>query len=85
MKLAIGQMVLGVVIVVSSRFIMAWGHPTSFPVPVSDNSGLSAFVEIYPGPPYTYAVFLTYLTLVLGLAVLGCGTAQFLRARRQKR
>jgi len=39
-------------------------------------------VNINPGPPMAYAMRLTNLSFLLGLAVLGVGIAQFVRARK---
>ena len=72
MKLAIAQMVLGVFIVGNYA---AWvcHYPWSLPLayrlfPYAIDSSIS---------PFSLS-----LSLVLGLAVLGCGIAQFIKARR---
>ncbi len=71
MKLAIAQMVLGILIVVD--FL-------SF--------GLLSGIEAGGFPPGWWRVFYFHNFLgffVLGLAVLGCGIAQFLKARGIRR
>ena len=67
MKLAIAQMVLGVLILLNILlgylpFLMAWGLTVSLEWARVDN-------------------YLVLILPFLGLAVLGCGIAQFLKAR----
>jgi hypothetical protein len=81
-KLAITQAVAGVLIAAIAIFITRWGYPTVFIVPMPAGSSLIGAVNINPGPPMVFALFLTGLTVVLGLAVLGVGIAQFVNARR---
>ena len=81
-KLAVVQMVSGALIAATSILIMGWGYPTEFIIPVPEGIDISRGVAINLGPPMTYAVLLTYLTLVLGLVVLVLGIAQFMKARR---
>ena len=66
MKLAIAQMVFGILIVANYFFILS----------ALDVSVLIIYRKwgVWPFP----------LQLVLGLAVLGCGIAQFLKAREVK-
>jgi len=77
MKLAIAQMVLGVLILADyfyglyvGRFAGSWTRTIC-----SDGECLRIFT-------LTYTSGFTFC-LLLGLAVLGCGVAQFLKARRR--
>ncbi len=63
-------------------FITRWGYPLEFIVPMPAGSNLSGFVNTNPGPPMVFAMFLTMLTTLLGLAMLGTGIAQLVKARR---
>jgi hypothetical protein len=81
MKLAITQMVLGVLVVVFSFIVTKDGFPTTFTLPADEN-GTQLIVEVYTR--ITGAQISAFLTQVLGLAVLGCGIARFLKARRLK-
>lgn len=82
-KLAITQIIAGVLIVAVSVFITRWGYPTVFVVPMPEGSNLTGSVNINPGPLNVYAVFLAMLSTLLGLAVLGVGVAQFVKAKKQ--
>ena len=81
-KLAIRQIVAGALITAASIFINIWGCPTVFIVPMPAGNNLSRFVSIYPGLPMTGAMYLTILTILLGMAVLGVGIAQLVKARK---
>ena len=81
MKLAFTQMVLGSLVAVFSFISTRWGFPTMFTLP-ADESGTMTTVFVYPAE--SIAHISAFLALVLGLAVLGCGIAQFLKARDSK-
>jgi hypothetical protein len=80
--LAITQLVAGVLVAAASIFVSRWGYPSVFTVPMPEGSNLLQFVEINPGPPMVYASFLTALTFLLGLAVLGGSIAQLIKSRK---
>jgi hypothetical protein len=82
MKLAIVQIALGVLVTAFSFIITSSGFPTMFTLPVEE-SGTQVIVEVYPR--LTFAHISAFLTLALGLAVLGCGIAQLPKARGSKR
>jgi hypothetical protein len=84
MKLAITQMVLGGLIAVVSFIATRWGYTTSFTFP-PDESGLIKTVEVMPGIAQVSAQASAFLAILLGLAVLGCGVAQFLAAKKALR
>jgi hypothetical protein len=81
-KLAITQIIAGVLITAVPIFITRWGYPLVFIVPMPAGSNLLKSVNISPGPPMVFAMFLTMLATLLGLAVLGVGIAKFIKARR---
>jgi len=81
MKLAITQMALGVLVTVSAFIVITKGFPTQFTLP-ADGNGTMTVVEVYPH--LTIANVSVWLALAFGLAVLGCGIAQFLKARGLK-
>jgi hypothetical protein len=83
MKLAFTQMALGALVAVFSFISTRWGFPTEFTFP-PDESGIGRTVFVNPGPMQVTAQWSAFLALVLGLAVLGCGIAQFLKARGSK-
>jgi hypothetical protein len=82
MRLAISQIVLGALVAVFSLIVTVQAFPTQFTMPV-DESGIEQALFVYP--PLTLAHVSAYLAFFLGLAVLGCGIAQLLKARRPKR
>jgi hypothetical protein len=81
-KPALTQVVAGVLIAAVSVFITRWGYPATFIIPMPEGSNLVGHVNINPGPPMIFASFLTMLLTLLGLAVLGTGIAQYIKARR---
>jgi hypothetical protein len=82
MRLAIVQMVLGALVTVFA-FISTLGHPiTEFTLP-ADESGTVTTILINPVPDYYQLGAL--VAMLLGLAVVGCGIAQLLKARGSKR
>lgn len=68
MKLAIAQMVLGVVIVL---ILLPYLLPLSYMMSQEGVSAIWRFAVPYPG----------FIIPLLGLAVLGCGLAQLLKGR----
>jgi hypothetical protein len=84
MKLAITQMILGVLIVFFSCFIITEGYLTEFTVPYPEPvpEGVEPFirVNVLPGPFTGLAIS---APILLGLTVVGCGIAQLVKARRK--
>jgi hypothetical protein len=72
-KLAITQIVAGALTVALSAFILIWGYSFDF------------IIAVEGGPVLDLgrARGLTFLTSLLGLAVLGVGIAQFINARKK--
>ena len=81
-KLAIAQIVLGILIVLSSVFVCEQGFPLSYSKELP--GGIVQHVFINPAPRIITACRIATGTGVMGLAVFGCGIAQFLKARRLK-
>ena len=81
MKLAIAQIVLGLLITIFSFISTRWGFPTEFALP-PDESGLIHSVLVNPGPVQVLAQISALVALVLGLVVLGVGIAQLVKARK---
>jgi len=81
MKLAITQMTLGLLIIGSLFAFAVWIEPGFYHVEILNEAGIvtgGAFFN--PGrniPMRTWQA----IYLVLGLSVLGCGIAQYLKAR----
>jgi hypothetical protein len=84
MKLAITQMALGSIIVISSIFTSVWYIGYVFPsrVVIEESSELTKHVFINYGQNLYLVEGWAAVLLLLGLAVLGCGVAQFLVSRR---
>jgi hypothetical protein len=82
MRLAISQIVLGVLVVVFSLIVTVQAFPTQFSLP-AEESGVQVIMEVYPTT--SFAQVSAFLAFFLGLAVVGCGIAQLLKARRPKR
>jgi hypothetical protein len=82
MRLAISQIVLGALVAVFSFIVTIQAFPTQFTLPVAE-SGIERILFSYP--PLTLAHVSAFLAMFLGLAVVGCGIAQLLKARRPKR
>jgi hypothetical protein len=76
-KLAIAQITLGVLITAAAIFISVWGYPNPYHITLPDGMEMHIF-----GAPATRLVIISVATILLGLAVLGCGTAQLIKARR---
>ena len=81
-KMALSQVIAGVLIAAVSVFISRWGFPVEFIIPMPESSNLTRHININPGYPMILATLLTLLSTLLGLAVLGTGIAQYIRARR---
>jgi hypothetical protein len=82
MRLAIVQIVLGALVAVFAIIVIGQAFPTQFAMP-AEESGMQVILEVYPTT--TFAHVSAFLALFLGLAVVGCGIAQFLKARGAKR
>jgi hypothetical protein len=82
MRLAISQIVLGALVAVFSFIVTSQAFPTQFSLP-ADESGIEHVLFTYP--PLTLAHVSAFLALFLGLAVVGCGIAQLLKARGSRR
>jgi hypothetical protein len=78
MKLALVQIVLGALVTVFAS-IATRGCPTQFTF--TDENGIVHIVEELQR--LTIADVSAFLAMVLGLAVLGCGIAQLIKARGQ--
>jgi uncharacterized membrane protein len=77
------QMVFGASITASAFVITGWGFPLSFDIPTPEGSNILKHVYINPGPVIILGEFFAGITTLLGLAVLGVGVTQFVKARRQ--
>jgi hypothetical protein len=82
MRLAIVQIVLGVLVAVFSIIVISQAFPTQFALP-AEESGMQVILDVYPTT--SFAQVSAFLALFLGLAVVGCGIAQLRKARRPKR
>lgn len=88
MRLAIAQMLSGVLVVILSSLMLAWGFPTSFTTTAgldSDGAEIIKQVFINPGPEQMRVELFVTLVLVLGLVVCGIGIVQYVKARRRSR
>lgn len=81
-KLIVIQMISGALIATVSILIGGWGYPTQFTIPMPEGSEVLKQVFINPGPVLIRVHGLTFLSFLLGLAVLGVGIAQYWKARR---
>ncbi|MBN1189143.1 MAG: hypothetical protein JXA46_05260 [Dehalococcoidales bacterium] len=84
-KLAISQIIAGVLIPAVSYFIIIWGYPTEFRTAGTAGSNLIKHVFINPGPVIMRAEMITLAIFSMGLAVLGIGLAQLLKAIKEHR
>jgi hypothetical protein len=82
MKLAITQIILGVLVAVFSIIVISTGFPTQFTLP-ADESGIMVTVFVYPS--LSFAQVGAFLAMLLGLAVVGCGIAQLAKSRGLKK
>ena len=85
MKLAVVQMVLGVLIVASLFGFIAWVEPgfTHIQIPPAEGSNVVTEIFLNPGRNIPMMSW-TAVCLVLGLSVLGCGIAQFVKVKGLK-
>jgi hypothetical protein len=83
-KLAKTQIIAGILIVVASFFVSTWGYPNSFILPTPEGSDMLKRVYINPGPEIIRVRGLTILNSILGLAVLGVGIAQLVKAGKMR-
>jgi hypothetical protein len=85
MKLAITQIVLGVLIVFFSFYIVAEGYVTEFTVPLPGPvpQGVAPFITVNKTPGL-FTGLAIFATCILGLAVMGTGIIQLLKARRKQ-
>ncbi len=83
-KLAKTQIIAGILIVAASFFVSTWGYPTSFMLPTPEDSDMLKRVYINPGPEIIRVHGLTILNSILGLAVLGVGIAQLVKAGKMR-
>jgi hypothetical protein len=81
MKLAIVQIALGVLVAVFSIIVISQAFPTQLALP-AEESGMQVILDVYPAT--SFAQVSAFLALFLGLGVVGCGIAQFLKARGSK-
>ena len=85
MKLAITQIILGLLIVFFSFFIVAEGCVTEFTVPLPEPvpQGVAPFITVNKTPGL-FTGLAIFATCVLGLAVMGTGIVQLLKSRRKQ-
>jgi len=81
MKLAIAQMTLGLLIIGSLFAFAVWIEPGFYRMPILNEAGIVTGVAFFnPGRNISMMSWMT-VYLALGLAVLGCGITQYLKAR----
>jgi len=82
MKLAIAQIVLGVFILASLFGFATWVEPgfTHIRIPSAEGGDVITDIFLNPGRNIPMIIW-TSVYLLLGLSVLGCGIAQYLKAR----
>jgi len=83
MKLAVAQIVLGSLILASLFGFAVWVEPGfyHFRIPSAEGSGVITEVFLNPGRNIPMITWMT-VHLVLGLSVLSCGIAQFVKVKR---
>jgi len=81
-KLAIAQIVLGALIMASLFWFTAWVEPgfTHIRIPSAEGGDVITDIFLNPGRNVPMRSWMA-VYLALGLAVLGCGIAQYLKAR----
>ena len=85
MKLAIAQMVLGVFILASLFGFAAWVEPGFAHIRIPSAEGGNVITDIFLNPGRNIPMVIwSAVYFVLGLSVLGCGIAQFVKARGLK-
>jgi hypothetical protein len=82
MRLAIVQIVLGALVAVFAIIVIGQAFPTQLALP-AEESGMQVILDVYPTT--SFAQVSAFLALFLGLAVVGCGIAQLIKARGAKR
>jgi uncharacterized membrane protein AbrB (regulator of aidB expression) len=83
MRLAISQIVLGVLVAVFSFIVTSQAFPTQFTLPAEESGAITTVVLVYSTMPA--AQICALLAFFVGLAVVGCGIAQLIKSRRVKR
>ena len=85
MKLAIAQIVLGVFILASLFGFAAWVEPsfTHIRIPSAEGGDVITKIFLNPGRNIPMRSWMV-VYLVLGLSVLGCGIAQFVKVKGLK-
>jgi len=85
MKLAITQIVLGVFILASLFGFAAWVEPgfTHIQIPPTEDSNIVTEIFLNPGRNIPIVIW-SAVYFVLGLSVLGCGIAQFVKVKGLK-
>ena len=85
MKLAIVQIVLGVFILASLGGFAVWVEPGFYHIriPSTGENGIITDIFLNPGQNIPMIIWMA-VYFVLGLSVLGCGIAQFVKARGLK-
>ena len=82
-KLAIAQMVLGLLIIGSLLAFVIWIEPGFYHVELLNKEGIPIGAVFFnPGRNIRMRAFET-VYLVLGLSVLGCGIAQFVKSKKE--
>ncbi|MFH0768433.1 MAG: hypothetical protein V1932_02550 [Chloroflexota bacterium] len=83
MQLATIEIVLGLLTTISAFLVVVWGFPTSYSYQLPGGENMLMFFT--PGGDFVMAQRLSALVFLIGLAMLSCGIAQFLKARRRFR
>jgi hypothetical protein len=78
-RLVIAQIVLGLLLAISTLLIVIWGFPTSYDYTLSDN--IKRSVMFMPPPRFVWAQGLSLLTFIIGIVLLGCNIAQLRSVR----
>ena len=86
MKLAITQIILGVFILASLFGFAAWVEPgfTHIRIPSAEGGDVITDIFLNPGRNIPMVIW-SAVYFVLGLSVLGCGIAQFVKEKRLRR
>ncbi len=80
--LASFQLAAGILIAGAAAFITARGYPLQFLAPAQPESNLAGVVQINPGPAEAFAILLTSLSVIFGLAVVGVAIAQLVISKK---
>jgi hypothetical protein len=81
-KLATVTITAGALVAALAYFITVYGYPTSFHTVAPDENDLMMRTFINPARPLVYTQSLTGFTCLLSLAIIGCGIAQLIKARK---